>query len=130
LGVSTLVKGSRIAVAISFLIFLFTISFTFATNYISPEYYGDWYLYLGDLNYNFANLYVGMCKNFGFTLPTETEGFFTHFDTFSMFIYDKDLGMMVESNYFHPIVSVIYLGIIAFTLIGVGYLRFKSREIL
>jgi uncharacterized membrane protein YcaP (DUF421 family) len=71
-----------------------------------------------------------LCKSFGFTLPTKTISPFTHFDTFYILILNKNTGVLVESNYFHPVGSVIYLVVIALILIGVGYWRFKSREIL
>lgn len=116
MGISALFQSSQHAVAISFVIFLFATLFSFISFYfITADIYENSFLFLFDLNYNLANVYVGLHKSFGYQPPSEFR-----------FFHIMEQG--IETNYATPVFSLLYLGLIALVMMGLGYWRFKTRQ--
>ena len=116
MGISALSQSSQHAVALSFVVFLFATLFSFISFYfIYTDIYENLFLYMIDFNYNLANMYVGLCKNFGYQ---PSSGF--------RFFHIMKHG--AETNYMTPIFSMVYLVSISLVVLGLGYWRFKTRQ--
>jgi hypothetical protein len=116
MGISALSQSSQHAVALSFVVFLFATLFSFISFYfIYTDIYENLFLYMIDFNYNLANMYVGLCKNFGYQPSSGFE-----------FFHIMKQG--AETNYMTPIFSMVYLVSISLVVLGLGYWRFKTRQ--
>jgi len=116
MGISSLFQTSQHAIAVSFMVFVFATLFTFISFYfVNKEVYENLGFFLFDLNYNLANVFVGICKNFGYEPSSSFEIFHI-------------IEQNAETTYVHPLFSMFYLLSISLVIVGLGYGRFRTRQ--
>ena len=124
LGFSAITKKPSTSVILSFSLFVYIFIYSYITMIIgSSTAYGDFHLYLPDLKYHAANVYLWLTKAVS-GLPSSTFELFYFFN-----LYEFDPMGRVETNYLAPEMSLILLVSIGIIILSIGYIRFIKREL-
>lgn len=137
MGFSALTKKPRRAIIGGFVLLMFFILFSFITNIPSltmrssdTDYYGDFFLYLIDLNYNGANTFMWFHNLFSLvSIKAGDLGTLT-FPHMYKIEYGEDYFRYVRTDYIEPGFSLLILISVAIVVFLIGYLRFNKRDLL
>ena len=94
--------------------------------FAADNWYEDFLLYNFDIGYHFGNIFLWIGESFD---PEILNYFAMIFWLFGITKTD-DMGMnYVKTNYYHPVVSFLFLIVIAGILITIGVISLKKRDI-
>ncbi len=95
--------------------------------YATDNWYEDLFLYIFDIGYHFSNIFLWIGESFD---PEILDYFAMIFFMFGITkIEDDFMGNYVKTNYYHPVVSFLFLIGIAGILIIIGIISLKKRDI-
>ncbi len=112
-------------VIFSFLVFMMFKPFLM---FAEDNWYEQYYLFNFDIGYHFSNIFLWIGESFDPYILDYSEAFFWMFGITKMETQDYET-IFVQTNYYPPEVSFLFLMVIAGILITVGVFSLKKRDI-
>jgi ABC-type transport system involved in multi-copper enzyme maturation permease subunit len=133
MGFSSLFSRPRnvVLLPLALVIFSFLVMMMFKPLllYAPDNWYEDLLLYNFDIGYHLSNIFLWLGESFDPEIMTYFEMIFLMFGITKMEISESWEITYVRSNYYHPVVSLLFLIGIAGILIIIGVISLKKRDI-
>lgn len=97
--------------------------------YATDNWYEDFFLYFFDIGYHFSNIFLWIGESFDPEILNYFAMIFWMFGITTMEVSGGWEISYVKTNYFHPVVSFLFLVGIAGILIIIGVISLKKRDI-
>lgn len=132
IGFSSIFNRPRIALLLPLVLMIFSffvlMMFKPFFLYVTDNWYENFFLYNFDIGYHFSNIFWGIGESFDPEILYYFEAIFWMFGVIKI---DSDTPEFnyVQTNYYPPVVSFLFLIVVAGTLITIGVISLKKRDI-